>query len=58
MKVKIDQRIYPQRGGEVVEGNVYGNNRAPAFRDFRICVGVVEMVNGKHPWATVVFHPR
>jgi hypothetical protein len=54
MKVKIDPQMYPTRGGEVVDGNVYGNNRAPAFRDFRIVVGVVDKVNGRHPWNCVV----
>lgn len=55
MKVEIAPRIYPQRGGDVVVGNVYGNNRAPAFRDFRIVVGVVALVNGRTPWNKICF---
>lgn len=54
MKVEIDPQVFPHRGGDVVVGNVYGNNRAPAFRDFRIVCGVVDMVNGRHPWNCVV----
>lgn len=54
MKVTLDPCILPQRGGDVVIGNVYANNRAPAFRDFRIVIGLVEMVNGRQPWNRVV----
>ena len=54
MHVEISPRLYPQRGSDVKVGNVYANNRQPAFRDFRIVVGIVDKVNGRHPWNCVV----
>lgn len=54
MKVEIAPRVYPQRGGDVVIGNVYANNRAPAFRDFRIVVGIADTRNGRTPWNKIV----
>jgi hypothetical protein len=54
VRVEISPQIYPQRGGDVVVGNVYANNRPPAFRNFRIVVGMVGTVNGRTPWNRVV----
>lgn len=54
MKVEISPQLYPKRGGEVIIGNTYANNRAPAFRDFRIVIGIVRETNGRHPWNCVV----
>lgn len=54
MRVEIAPRLYPQRGADVKIGNVYANNRQPAFRDFRVVVGIVGQVNGRTPWNRVV----
>lgn len=53
MKVLLAPRLFPRRGGDVVEGNVYANNRAPAFHDFRIVIGVIDNCGGR-PWNRVV----
>lgn len=54
MRVEIAPRLYPTRGAAVEIGNVYANNRPPAFRNFRVVVGIVDMVNGRTPWKRVV----
>ena len=54
MKVEIAPQVFPRRGTEVEVGNVYTNNRQPAFRDFRIVVGVVGVVHGRQPWNNIV----
>ena len=51
MKVEISPRLYPQRGGEVVEGNVYQGK--PNQRYFRLVVAVVEREHNR-PWNNVV----
>lgn len=54
MKVRLDP-LRTQRGGPVVVGNVYACNRAPAFRDFRIVVGLAERGGRfRAPWNNVV----
>lgn len=54
MKVEIAPKLYPTRGSEVLLGNVYANNRPPAFRHLRIVVGLVNHVNGRNIWSNVV----
>lgn len=51
MKVEIEPRIYPHRGGEVIVGNVYQGK--PNQRYFRLVVGVVSRENNR-PWNNVV----
>ncbi len=41
MRVEISPRLFPKRGGAVVIGNVYANNRPPAFKNYRIGVGLL-----------------
>jgi hypothetical protein len=41
MRVEISPRLFPKRGGAVAIGNVYANNRPPAFKTYRIVVGLM-----------------
>lgn len=54
MKIEISPQLYPKRGADVIVGNVYANNRPPAFRNFRVVVGIAESVNGRTPWNKVI----
>lgn len=42
------------RGSPVVVGNVYANNRVPAFPYFRVVVAISSGRYGKQPWNCVV----
>jgi len=53
MKVEIEPRLFPHRGGEVVLGNVYQNTRS-TNRYFKIVFGVVEREDNSRPWNNVV----
>lgn len=52
MKVEIEPRLHPNRGGEVKIGNVYSNQK---FRYYRLVVGIIDSKHARRSrWANVV----
>lgn len=54
MRVELSPELVPKRGAPVVIGNVYANNRPPAFKTFRIVVGINDKSSGRTVWNNII----